>query len=180
MESLSFDVIEEIGKMCVNEQTIDVLFGWCWCLFYAALPPPTVDIVVNGTNILGQALSLTCVVGVVDRLIIQPVIVWEKFSSNELLSVNNIRVGPSRNGNNSTLSFPSLHTSDAGLYTCTATITIGSIDILFTEQDTQNITLQSKIVSPLLLSTTLFDARNLIATFWVFEIRVCFDDNFNT
>ena len=143
-----------------------MLFGWCWCLFHAALPAPTVNIVVDGSNIPGQALSLTCVVVVVDRLIVQPVIVWVKFASNETLPANNIRVEPSRNGHNSTLSFPSLRTSDAGLYTCRATLIIDSIGILLTEQDTQNITLQSKIVRPLLLLMTLSGARNLIATFF--------------
>ena len=139
----------------VNKSLACCLHGWCWCFFYAALPAPTVDIVVDGTNIPGQALSLTCVVGVVDRLVVQPVIVWEKFASNETLSANNIRVEPSRNGHNSILSFPSLRTSDAGLYTCRATFSIDSIDVSMTAAETQNITLQSKIVLSLLSSMAL-------------------------
>ena len=101
---------------------------------------------MNGTNIPGQALSLTCVVGVVERLVVEPVIVWEKFASNESLTANTISVDPVRDGNNSTLFFPSLNTSDAGLYTCRATVTIDSIGVSMTTEDTQNIKLQSECV----------------------------------
>ena len=132
--------------MCANEQIIDMLFGWCWCLFHAALPPPTVDIVVEGTNTPGHALSLTCVVVVVDRLIVQPVIVWEKFGSNEFLSASNISLEPSRNVYNSTLSFPSLQISDAGLYTCRVTLMIDSINVSVTTENSRNITLQCKTI----------------------------------
>ena len=110
----------------------------------AALPAPIVDILVDGVNIAGKALSLTCVVGVVDRLVVQPVIVWEKYASSESVSANTISVDPSCNGNNNTLSFSSLHTSDAGLYTCRAFVTIDSIDVNVTAENTQNITLQSE------------------------------------
>ena len=100
----------------------------------------------DGSNIPGQALSLLCVVDVIDGLVVQPVIVWEKYASSESVSANNISVDTSRIGNNSTLTFPSLRTSDAGLYTCRAFVTIDSIDVNVTAQDTQNITLQSEYV----------------------------------
>ena len=99
---------------------------------------------VNGANIPGQALSLTCVVYVVDRLVVQPLIVWEKYGTNETNSTNSISVDQSRDGNNSTLYFLSLNTSDAGLYTCRATVTIDSIDVNVTAEHSQNITLQSE------------------------------------
>ena len=143
---------------------------------YTALPAPTVDIVVDGSNIPGQQLSLTCVVGVVNRLVVQPVITWEKYASNESVSVNyesvfannesvsannesvsanNINVEPSRGGNNSTLSFLPLRTSDAGLYTCRVTLVIDSINVIMTTEDTQNITLQSKNAWTLVFSLIL-------------------------
>ena len=104
------------------------------------------DLVVNGINIPGQALSLTCVVGAADRLVVQPEIIWEKYAGSESASSNAISGDPYHNGNNSTLSFPSLHTSDAGLYTCRATLTIDSINVSVTAEDTQNITLQSECI----------------------------------
>ena len=114
-----------------------------YSFIYTAIPDPIVNIVVDGTNIPGQALSLTCVVGVVDRLVVQPVITWEKYS-HESVSANTISVKPSRDGNNSTLSFSSLHASDAGLYICRATVTIDIIDVSMIVEVSQNITLQSK------------------------------------
>ena len=96
---------------------------------------------VEGSNTPGQALSLTCMVGVVDRLVVQPVIVWEKYATSESASANT-SVDPSLNGNNSTLFFPSLRMSDAGLYTCRSFVTIDIIDVNMAAEGTQNLTLQ--------------------------------------
>ena len=145
----------DVDKNVYECTIIDSLFGRCCCLFYTALPTPIVDIVLDGANIPGQALSLICVVYVVDRLVVQPLIVWEKYASNESVSANNISVEPSRDGNNSTLSFLSLRTSDAGLYTCRATLVIDSINVIMTTEETQDITLQSKKAWTLIFSLIL-------------------------
>ena len=123
---------------------------------YTDLPAPTVDIVKDGSSTAGQALSLTCIVGVVDRVVVQPVIVWEKYSSSESVSSNTISVNSSHLGNNSTLSFPSLHPSDAGIYTCRAFVVIESIDVNVTAEDTVNITLQSEYLLLLILMFCVF------------------------
>ena len=97
---------------------------------------------MEGSNTPGQALSLTCMVGVVDRLIVQPVIVWEKYATSESASASTISADPSLNGNNSTLFFPSLRMSDAGLYMCRSFVTIDIIDVNVAAEGTQNLTLQ--------------------------------------
>ena len=82
-----------------------------------------------------------------ERLIVDPEIDWEKYASSESVSANNISVVPSRVGNNSTLNFTSLKSSDAGEYTCQASVTsasIGVIDTTISAEANQSITLQSK------------------------------------
>ena len=116
-------------------------------IFCAALLSPIAEINVHDATEIGEPLSLTCVVDVVDRLIVEPVIDWTKSAASEPVPADSISVTPSRVGNNSTLTFTTLKSSDAGQYMCRATITsesIGIIDTALTGEDTQNITVQSK------------------------------------
>ena len=91
-----------------------------------ALPPPTVLITTTGTMSPGSSLTLTCEVEVVEGLVVEPVIVWSKSavseSTSELISFNNISVEPMQTDNTLTLQFNPINTSDAGVYTCTATV----------------------------------------------------------
>ena len=115
-------------------------------LFFPALPPPVVEIIVHDATEIGEPLILTCVVDVVDRLIVELKIDWMKSSGSGPVQAN-ISVTPSRVGNNSTLDFTTLKSSDVGQYMCRATITsesLGIIDTALTGEDAQSITVQSK------------------------------------
>ena len=100
----------------------------------------------------GEEYNITCTVEVIDRLIVIPTIVWIKDSVNtSLLSddLNTISV-PSVLSNISdtmyslSLFFSLLNTSDAGQYTCQATISVTEINVTVTNTSIQNIPLQSK------------------------------------
>ena len=149
---LCFLVIFVICHSIISYRIVTKLISaleWTISLYsfiYTDVPTPTVVIVVEGCYTLGRALSLTCVVDVVDRLVVPPLIVWEKYANNESVCSNTISVNSSRNGNNSTLSFPSLRISDAGLYTCRAFVAIDSIDVNVTAEDTQNIIFQCEYI----------------------------------
>ena len=92
---------------------------------------------------------LTCTVGVLDRLIVEPDIMWRKeaLSDNSLLShdkFTTISVASVRNDNVLSLSFTSLNTSDAARYTCTATLNITQINVAVTNDSYTDIVLQSE------------------------------------
>ena len=96
---------------------------------------------------IGEPLNLTCVVNVVPNLIVPPEIEWVKLASSKSVPANDISVEPLRDENNSTLRFTSLNSSDAGQYTCRASVSNESLDVLespVTGYNTQNIILQSK------------------------------------
>ena len=93
------------------------------------LPNPIVNIITSGNQSLGGTYNITCIVSVVDRLIVNPTIDWRK---NSLINSNNegdtLSVTPTVIGNNAqSLIFSSLNTSDAGQYTCQATTTVPNI-----------------------------------------------------
>ena len=116
-------------------------------LLCIALPPPTVNVITDGAFTIGEPLNVTCAVGVVDGLIVQPEIDWEKLAGSESDLANSISVVPSRLGNTLTLSYDPVKSSDAGRYTCRAAITnesIGVIDTTLTGEHARNITLQSR------------------------------------
>ena len=100
----------------------------------------------------GKEYILNCTVKVIDRLIVTPTIVWIKDTDNALLvsdNLNTISV-PSVLSNISdtmyslSLFFSSLNKSDAGQYTCQATITVNEINVTVTNTSVQDIALQSK------------------------------------
>ena len=92
---------------------------------------------------------LTCTVGVVDRLIVEPDIIWTKEALSDDSSLSDdksttISVASVRNGNVLSLSFTSLNTSDAAIYTCTATLDITQINVAMVNDSFTDITLQSE------------------------------------
>ena len=106
----------------------------------------------SGKAVPGEEYLLNCTVEVIDRLIVTPTIVWIKDSVNTSLvsdDLNTISV-PSVLTNISdtlyslSLFFSSLNTSDAGQYTCQATITVNEINIILTNKSVQDLMLQSK------------------------------------
>ena len=106
----------------------------------------------SGKAVPGEEYLLNCTVEVIDRLIVTPTIVWIKDSVNTSLvsdDLNTISV-PSVLSNISdtmyslSLFFSSLNTSDAGQYTCQATITVNEINIMLTDKSVQDLILQSK------------------------------------
>ena len=100
----------------------------------------------------GEEYNITCTIEVIDRLIVTPTIIWIKDSFNTSLmsdDLNTISV-PSVLSNISdkmyslSLFFSSLNTSDAGQYTCQATITVNDINVTITNSNVLELILQSK------------------------------------
>ena len=114
-----------------------------------ALPPPTIMTTSSGTMSPGSSITLTCVVGVVDGLIVHPDIEWIKqtVSAGGDTALNTINVPPVRTNNTVTLTFNPTNTSDAGQYTCTATVDISAINITVTNNSMVDIRLQSEWVT---------------------------------
>ena len=106
----------------------------------------------------GSTITLTCTVGVVDGLIIQPAIVWTKqaVSAGGNTALNNISVGAMRTDNTVTLTFNPTNTSDAGQYTCTATVDITAINITVTNNSMVDIRLQSEWGLHVFVHVTIF------------------------
>ena len=115
---------------------------------YTALPPPTVMTTSSGTMSPGSSITLSCTVGVVEGLIVQPAIVWTKqaVSVDGDTALNSISVGAMRTNNIATIYFNPINTSDAGQYTCTATVDISAINITVTNSSMVDIRLQSEWV----------------------------------
>ena len=110
------------------------------------------NIITTGIARPDEEYNITCIVEVIDRLIVTPTIVWIKDSVNTSLvsdDLNTISV-PSVLSNISDtmyslpLFFSSLNTSDAGQYTCQATITVNEINVTRANTDVLELILQSK------------------------------------
>ena len=102
----------------------------------------------------GEEYNITCIVEVIDRLIVTPTIVWIKDSVNTSLvsdDLNTISV-PSVLSNISdtmyslSLFFSSLNTSDAGQYRCQAIITVNNINVTVSTTNSLDLPLQSKFL----------------------------------
>ena len=67
-----------------------------------------------------------------EGLVVEPDIEWKKSavseSTSELTSFNNVGVGVVRTGNSLRLKFNPINTSDAGVYTCIATVAVEVIN----------------------------------------------------
>ena len=99
-----------------------------------ALPPPNVTTTSDGDMSLGSSLILTCEVYTIDRLVLQPSIVWTKQASLYIIIENTKRMN-----NTLTLTISSVKTSDAGQYTC-----IANISTYLTANSSEEVILQSK------------------------------------
>ena len=139
----SVDITVQSEFNCTNVTCIVDLFS---C---PALPPPTVMTTSSGGMSPGSTIILSCVVGVVGGLIVQPDIVWTKqaVSAGGDTALNTISVPPVRTNNTVTLTFNPTNTSDAGLYTCTATVNISAINVTVTNNSMVDIRLQSESVT---------------------------------
>ena len=113
-------------------------------LFSADLPNPEVITEVTGFEIPGESYNFTCIVTVVDRLIVPPVIEWSKQSVSFSGEENDISVYPKRYEDQLSLEFKFLNTSDAGEYTCDATITVTEISVTVTNSSVEVLELQSE------------------------------------
>ena len=143
----SVDITVQREYYCTNVTCIIDLFS------YPALPPPTVMTTSSGDMLPGSSITLTCFVGVVQGLIVQPDIVWTKqaVSAGGDTALNTISVPPVRTNNTVTLTFNPTNTSDAGEYTCAATVNISAINITVTNNSMVDIRLQSECNSSWLL-----------------------------
>ena len=105
-----------------------------------------------GKPVPGEEYLLNCTVEVIDRLIVTPTIVWIKdsvntsFVSDDLntISVPQVLSNISDTMYSQSLFFSSLNTSDAGQYTCHATIRVNKINVTVTSTSVQDLVLQSK------------------------------------
>ena len=102
---------------------------------------------MKGTEIPGEPYNITCIVIVLDRLIVSPDIEWKKESLSFLDGENNISVYPIRYEDQLFLEFEFLSTSDAGMYTCEATVTISEISLTVTNSSVEVLQLQSKHIN---------------------------------
>ena len=107
---------------------------------------PVVEIVTMGIAEPGEDYMLNCTVTVVDRLIVSPVITWTKRSVNNVISVPPVLMTVSNVMTSLYLRFSSLNTSDAGLYTCEASINVTQISMVARNDETSSLPLESKFI----------------------------------
>ena len=107
---------------------------------------PLVEIVTMGIAEPGEDYMLNCTV-TVDRLIVSPVITWTKRSVNNVISVPPVLMTVSVVMKSFYLRFSPLNTSDAGLYTCEASINVTQLSIVAKSNESLNLLLKSKTTS---------------------------------
>ena len=107
-------------------------------VFLSELVPPNVAIATNGAQSIGESYNMTCTVNVLDLLIPNTMIQWAKTPPNNTIP------SPTTASSTSLHYIEALNTSDAGLYTCIATITIPDIGLTVQGNDSHVITLTSK------------------------------------
>ena len=120
--------------------------------FLIAIPSPIMNILTIGIARPDKEYSVTCIDEFIDRLIVTPTIVWIKDSFNSLLVSNDLNTisvlsvlsNISDTMYSLTLLFSSLNTSDAGQYTCQATITVNDINVTLTNTSVLALPLQRK------------------------------------
>ncbi|XP_019853966.1 PREDICTED: neural cell adhesion molecule L1-like [Amphimedon queenslandica] len=110
-----------------------------------ATPRPAVEIVTMGMAKLGEEYMLNCTVTVVDRLIVSPIMLWTKKSANNVISIPPVLKNVSKVKSSLNLIFRSLNTSDAGLYTCEASINVIQISVVTRSNEFSSIVLQIPI-----------------------------------
>ncbi|XP_019851145.1 PREDICTED: neogenin-like [Amphimedon queenslandica] len=127
-----------------------------------ATPVPVVQIVSMGIAEPGEEYMLNCTVTVVDGLIVSPVITWTKRSANNVISVPPVLMTVSNVMSSLYLNFSSLNTSDAGLYTCEASINVSQMSMVARNNESWNLRL--KITIPFIyLHVSQSKESNLLA-----------------
>ena len=114
-------------------------------VYLSEIVPPNVAIVTNGAQTIGESFNITCTVNVLDLLIPNTMIQWVKTPPNNTI--------PSLITASTTSLYyiEALNTSDAGQYTCIATITIPDIGLTVQGKDSHVITLTSKQIKYFLI-----------------------------
>jgi hypothetical protein len=104
-------------------------------IFYIAVPsPPTVSIhPFNRLEMAGQPLTLNCSASIQEGIRGTPVLTWTREDAS--LSSDVTSAPP-------LLSFPSLRTSHAGRYTCTARLSIPEAGVDISGISTTNVSIQ--------------------------------------
>ena len=90
-----------------------------------------------------------------DRLIVTPEIAWTKLSVSFISNKNDISVYPIRYGDQLSLEFKFLNTSDAGKYTCEGTVTISEISLTVTNSSVEVLQLQCEYIITFSLSSII-------------------------
>ena len=113
-------------------------------VFSVDFPNLEVITAVTGIEIPGEPYNFTCAVTVVERLIVSPAIEWSKETISFVSEENDISVYPIRYEDQLFLEFEFLDTSDAGKYTCEATVTISEISVTVTNSSVEVLQLRSE------------------------------------
>ena len=100
-------------------------------------------VAIEGQLAPGQLYRLSCIVETVPGLIVQPVVTWTK--QRGLVDGESAIPVAVVTGYNNTLEFNVLHTSDAGLYTCSAVIDISRADVSVNASTESQLALKSKL-----------------------------------
>ena len=110
-------------------------------VYLSELLPPNVAIAPNGAQTIGVSYNMTCTVNVLDLLIPNTTIQWVKTPPNNTIP------SPITASTTSIHYIEALNTSDAGLYTCIATISIPDIGLTVQGNDSHVISLTSKQIN---------------------------------
>ncbi len=112
------------------------------------LPSPEISVLSAPISEAGQSVSLSCIVTVVENLIVNPHIEWMKVGSSTINDQNSTEMNTVVSGTVSTLnvSFDPLLTSHAGQYQCRASVNISVVPVVF-----NNITTSLYVASKFLL-----------------------------
>ena len=110
-------------------------------VYLSELLPPNVAIAPNGAQTIGVSYNMTCTVKVLDLLIPNTTIQWVKTPPNNTIP------SPITASTTSIHYIEALSTSDAGLYTCIATISIPDIGLTVQGNDSCVISLTSKQIN---------------------------------
>ena len=103
-----------------------------------------VEILTVGLAEPGEQYMLNCTVSVVDRLVVSPVITWTKRSASNTISVSPVNMVVSDTMMSLFLNFSSLNTSDAGQYTCEASLNVSQISLVTRNNEFVNLLLECK------------------------------------
>ena len=115
-------------------------------VYLSELVPPNVAIATNEAQTIGVSYNMTCTVNVLDLLIPNTMIQWVKTPPNNTIP------SPTTASTTSIHYIEALNTSDAGLYTCIATIAIPDIGLTVQSNNSRVISLTSKQINAFLFN----------------------------